>query len=102
MRGTKTELIEVDALPARRDLDDPCSPRRVHVLGTSRRRPIIGLIPSSHTLSRTTAFLSGGGRSGGFIRDDRFEGIIRPVYCPAPQRASRGYAHPSLRDCRTL
>src|SRR5690348_8228471 len=80
----------------------PCSSRRVHVLGTSRRRQIIGLIPSTHTLSRTTPSLSGGGRSGGFVRDDRFGGIIRPVYCPAPQRASRGYAHPSLRDCPTL
>ncbi|MGH7119760.1 MAG: hypothetical protein ACREFP_12350 [Acetobacteraceae bacterium] len=65
--------------------------RRVHALGVSRRRQIIGLTLSSHTLSCSTPFSSGGGRGGGFFRDDRFGGVIRPVYRPAPSRTPHGF-----------
>jgi hypothetical protein len=69
----------------------PCSSRRVHVLGTNRRRQTIGLIPSSHTLSCTTPFSSVGNRGDGGFRDGRFGGVIRPVYRPAPPRAPHGF-----------
>src|SRR5487761_995249 len=69
----------------------PCSSRSVHALGTSRRRQIIGLIPSSHTLSCTTPSSSGGDRSGDVFRDDRFAGVIPPVYRPAPPWAPHGF-----------
>jgi hypothetical protein len=46
----------------------------VLVLGTSRRRQTIGLIPSSQTFSCTTPFSSDVARKGGFFRDDRFGG----------------------------
>jgi hypothetical protein len=48
-RGAQAELVEVDALPAHRDLDNGSS-RSVKDAGTGRRRHIIGLIPISHTL----------------------------------------------------
>jgi hypothetical protein len=62
----------------------PCSSRRVHALGISRRRQIIGLIPSSHTLSCTTPFSVGGDRVGGSSLGDGFDRrLIPPVYRPA-------------------
>ncbi len=60
--------------------------RKVHALGASRRRQIIGLTLSSHTLSCSTSFSSDGG-----FRDDYLGGVIRPVYRPAPSRTPHGF-----------
>jgi hypothetical protein len=49
-----------------------------------------------------TPFSTGGGWSGGFVRDDRCGGVIRPVYRPASQRASHGHAHPLTQGLPTL
>ena len=74
--GADPELIQVNALPAHRDLDDPVQLLKLVAAGSRTRRQTIGLTSSSRTFNwKIEPF----GVSGGLLLGDDRRGMTRSI-----------------------